>query len=536
MRVSDLNGNSSTRSTLLAAAVGAAVAAVTAATLPVIAQSAQRPSPSATPGSSAQAGPAPIAPSTVPAQPPQGAPMSFADLTARLQPAVVNISTTQRVEVGRFPRFGPGTSLEDLFRRFQEQQTEDGQPVTREATSLGSGFLISPDGFIVTNNHVISGRDGQRLVDTITVTLSDRREFQARVVGRDPLSDLAVLKIDGRNLPYVQFGNSQGTRVGDWAIAIGNPFGLGGTVTAGIVSALHRGIQGGGAYDRYIQTDASINQGNSGGPLFDLNGNVIGVNTAIFSPTGGNVGVGFAIPAELAKPVIDQLMATGRVRRGYLGVQIQNMTPAIASSLGLPRDRGEIVAGVEPNGPARAAGIQQGDVVVRIAGQDVTPDNSLSYIVANTPIGTRVPIEVIRGGKRVTLTATIGERPSEAALLGQPEPSEPQARDGTEAGAEAARRSLGLTLQALTPELRQRLRIPDSVRGVIIARVNPASDAAQQGIRQGDIIVSINQQPISTPQQAADAVAAARRAGRDTVLLFVQTGNNPGRFVGVKLQ
>ncbi|MFN3370104.1 MAG: Do family serine endopeptidase [Sphingomonadaceae bacterium] len=533
--MTDPEPKASSRTNLIAAAVGALVAGATAATLPVVAQSAQRqPAPAAQAPAAAQ--PNPIAPTIVPAQPPQGAPMSFADLTARLQPAVVNISTTQRVEVGRFPRFGPGTNLEELFRRFQEQQTDDGQPVTREATSLGSGFLISPDGYIVTNNHVISGRDGQRLVDTITVTLSDRREYQARVVGRDPLSDLALLKIDGRNLPYVQFGNSQGTRVGDWAIAIGNPFGLGGTVTAGIVSALHRGIQGGGAYDRYIQTDASINQGNSGGPLFDLNGNVIGVNTAIFSPTGGNVGVGFAIPAELAKPVIDQLMASGRVRRGYLGVQIQNMTPAIASSLGLPRDRGEIVAGVEPNGPARAAGIQQGDVVVRVAGQEVTPDNSLSYIVANTPIGTRVPIEVIRGGKRVTLTATIGERPSEAALLGQPEASEPQARGSAEAGAEAARRSLGLTLQALTPELRQQLRLPDSVRGVIISRVNPNSDAAQQGIRQGDIIVSINQQPITTPQQAADAVAAARKAGRDTVLLFVQTGNNPGRFIGVKLQ
>ncbi len=531
--MTDPDGKRVTRSTLLAAAIGAAVAAVTAATLPVVAQSTQR-QPAAPSAATVQA--APVAPSIAPAQPPQGAPMSFADLTARLQPAVVNISTTQRVEVGRFPRFGPGTNLEELFRRFQEQQTDDGRPVTREATSLGSGFLISPDGFIVTNNHVISGRDGQRLVDTITVTLSDRREFQARVVGRDPLSDLAVLKIDGRNLPYVQFGNSQGTRVGDWAIAIGNPFGLGGTVTAGIVSALHRGIQGGGAYDRYIQTDASINQGNSGGPLFDLNGNVIGVNTAIFSPTGGNVGVGFAIPAELAKPVIDQLMTSGRVRHGYLGVQIQNITPAIAASLGLPRDRGEIVAGVEPNGPARAAGVQQGDVVVRVAGQDVTPDNSLSYIVANTPIGTRVPIEVIRSGKRVTLTAVIGERPTEAALLGQPEPSEPQARGSTEAGAEAARRSLGLTLQALTPELRQQLRLPETVRGVIISRVNPNSDAAQQGIRQGDIIVSINQQPITTPQQAADAVAAARKAGRDTVLLFVQTGNNPGRFVGVKLQ
>lgn len=518
------------RTGFLTAGLSAGVAAVVATAIPVLAQGAQQTAPAA-PAPVVQSGQAPIALA------PRGAPMSFADLTARLQPAVVNISTTQRVEVGRFPRFGPGTNLEELFRRFQEQQGDDGQPVTREATSLGSGFLISADGYIVTNNHVISGRDGQKLVDTITVTLSDRREYTARVVGRDTLSDLALLKIDGQNLPYVQFGNSQGTRVGDWAIAIGNPFGLGGTVTAGIVSALHRGIQGGGAYDRYIQTDASINQGNSGGPLFDLNGNVIGVNTAIFSPTGGNVGVGFAIPAELAQPVIEQLRASGKVRRGYLGVQIQNMTPAIASSLGLPKDRGEIVASVEPGGPARAAGVQQGDVVVRVAGQDVTPDNSLSFIVANTAIGSRVPIEVIRGGKRLTLTATIGERPSEAALLGRDAEEDADATtDRKEAGAEAARKSLGLTLQALTPEIRRQLRLPDTLNGVVIADVNPSSDAAEQGLQKGDIIVSVNQIPVTSPQQAADVVATARKQNRDTVLLFAQRGSTPGRFVGVKIQ
>jgi serine protease Do len=525
---------------MLVAGLSAGIAAVVATAIPVLAQTAQPVRPAPVPAAPVTTAPPAVV--AVPAAPvvglpPAGAPISFADLTARLQPAVVNISTTQRVEVGKFPRFGPGTNLEDLFRRFQEQQTEDGQPVTREATSLGSGFIISPDGYIVTNNHVISGRDGQKLVDTITVTLSDRREFTARVVGRDPLSDLAVLKVDGQALPYVQFGNSEGTRVGDWAIAIGNPFGLGGTVTAGIVSALHRGIQGGGAYDRYIQTDASINQGNSGGPLFDLSGNVIGVNTAIFSPTGGNVGVGFAIPAELAKPVIDQLRATGKVRRGYLGVQIQNMTPAIAASLGLPKDRGEIVAAVEPSGPARAAGIQQGDVVMKVAGQDVSPDNSLSYIVANTPIGTKVPVEVIRGGKRLTLTAAIGERPTEATLLGQPEQIDPADKaEKDQPGAEAARKSLGLTLQALSPEIRQQLRLPDSVRGVVIAKVNPSSNAAEEGLQRGDIIVSVNQVPVSSPQEAADAVAAARKAGRDTVLLFVQRGTTPGRFVGIKIQ
>jgi serine protease Do len=533
------------KSRFLIAGLSGTVAAVVATAIPLLAQAPAPVAPAPlTPPARGQQAPTPPAPQTpplaaavAPALPPRGAPSSFADLTAKLQPAVVNISTTQRVEVGRFPRFGPGTNLEELFRRFQEQQTEDGQPVTREANSLGSGFIVSPDGYIVTNNHVISGRDGQKLVDTITVTLSDRREYAARVIGRDPLSDLALLKVDGRDLPYVQFGNSEGTRVGDWAIAIGNPFGLGGTVTAGIVSALHRGIQGGGAYDRYIQTDASINQGNSGGPLFDLNGNVIGVNTAIFSPTGGNVGVGFAIPAELAKPVIDQLRSGGKVRRGYLGVQIQNMTPAIAASLGLPKDRGEIVAAVEPSGPARAAGLEQGDVVVKVAGQDVTPDTSLSYIVANTPIGSRVPIEVVRGGKRLTLNATIGERPNEAALLGQPEQAEPATPgEKDQPGAEAARKSLGITLQALSPEIRQQLRLADTVQGVVVAQVNPSSNAAQEGIQRGDIIVSVNQRPVKTPQEAASIVAEARKAGRDTVLLFAQRGSTPGRFVGVKIQ
>jgi serine protease Do len=491
--------------------------------------------------SAAQAqAPAPVAPPAAlltPAEPPHGAPRSFADLTARLQPAVVNISTTQRVEVGRaFPRFGPGTSIEELFRRFQEQQGESGEPVTREATSLGSGFLISSDGYIVTNNHVISGRDGRSPVDAITVTLSDRREFRARVIGRDPLSDLALLKVDGRDLPYVRFGNSRSVRVGDWVLAIGNPFGLGGTVTAGIVSALHRNISGGGAYDRYIQTDASINQGNSGGPLFDLSGNVIGVNTAIFSPTGGNVGVGFAIPAELAQPVIEQLRTAGRVRRGYLGVQIQPLSAPIAASLGLPKDRGEIVAGVEPTGPAQKAGIRQGDVIVSVAGQDVTPDNTLSFIVANTPIGTRVPIQLIRDGQRQTIMATIGERPSEAVLQGSA-PEEPEERGGQgEPGAEAARQQLGLTLQTITPEIRQQLRLPDTVQGLVIARVNPSSDAAEQGLQRGDIVLSINQRPVRTPQEAAAVVAEARKAGRETVLLLVQRGTGPSRFVGVKMR
>ena len=474
----------------------------------------------------------------VPIMPPGGAPRSFADLTARLAPAVVNVSTTQKVEVNKMRGMVPGSPLEELFKRFQEQQGDGGAPVTREATSLGSGFIIDPSGYIVTNNHVISAGEGRGApVDTITVTLSDRREYKAKLIGRDTLTDMALLKIDAKDLPFVKFGNSQGVRVGDWAIAIGNPFGLGGTVTAGIVSALHRNI-GSGQYDRYIQTDASINQGNSGGPLFDLDGNVIGINTAIFSPTGGNVGLGFSIPAELAYPVIQQLRAAGTVKRGYLGIGIQPLTTDIAAGLGLPKDKGEIVASVEPSGPAARAGIRQGDVVVRINNSDVTYDNTLSYIVANTPVGTSVPIELIRDGQRRTLSATVAQRPAESIVQARAglAPDEDESADaGKDAGTEAAKASLGITLQPLTPALRQSLRIPETSKGVVIAGINPGSDAASNGLQRGDVILQINQRLTTTPAEAAAAVDAAKKAGRDTVLMLVQRGTTPPVYRGVKL-
>jgi len=498
------------------------------------------------------AGSAPPAQNAVPARVtagPGNSPRSFADLTANLSPAVVNVSTTQKVEVGKFTRGGPGgsggapNSLEELFKRFQEQQGNDGEPVTREATSLGSGFIVDPSGYVVTNNHVISGGEpgtpgaSKLPVETITVTLADRTEYKARVIGRDPLSDLALLKIDGNNLPYVKFGNSQAVRVGDWAIAIGNPFGLGGTVTAGIISALHRNIQS-GQYDRYIQTDAAINQGNSGGPLFDIDGNVIGINTAIFSTSGGNVGLGFAIPAEQARPVIEQLKAGAGVKRGYLGVQIQPVDAGIAAGLGLPKDHGEIVASVEPSGPAAKAGVKQGDVVVKVAGQDVTYDNTLSYIVANVVPGTKVPINVIRGGKPVTLEATVIQRPTELALRGTtatPDDSGTPDTPKSAPGAEAAKQSLGITLTPLTPQVRTELKLAPTVSGVVIAAVSPNSDAASNGLQRGDVILSINQVPTPTPAAAAAVVTEARKAGRDTVLMFVQRGANPPRFTGIKL-
>src|SRR5688572_13165556 len=349
-----------------------------------------------------------------------GAPTSFADLAARLAPAVVNISTKQRVPVRR--QVDP---FEEFFRRFGGQvpqgQAPEGpeSPPTREAGSLGSGFIISPDGYVVTNNHLIQGANGTGTVDTITITLSDRREFPARVIGRDSTSDLALLKIEGSNLPYVNFGDSTRARVGDWVVAIGNPYGLGGTVTAGIISALHRGITGQGAYDRYIQTDASINMGNSGGPMFDMAGNVIGINSALISPTGASVGIGLAIPAEAAKPVIDSLRRGQRPSRGYLGVGLQPLEESIAESLSLPKDRGELVRSVVPGEPAARAGVQQGDVIVRVNGREVTPEETVSYIIANTSVGTRVPVEIIRDGRRQTLQVQVGQRPTEEELARQ---------------------------------------------------------------------------------------------------------------------
>ncbi|MEO7240401.1 MAG: Do family serine endopeptidase, partial [Sphingomicrobium sp.] len=482
---------------------------------------------------------------------PQGAPMSFADLTARLQPSVVNISTKQRVPV----RSQSSDPFEEFFRRFdpngqgqapgqgqgqgqgQKQQAPGGGggARTRETGSLGSGFIISPDGYIVTNNHLIQGATGTGTVDSVTVIMTDRKEYPARIVGRDQTSDLALLKIEGSNLPYVNWGDSTRARVGDWVVAIGNPYGLGGTVTAGIISALHRGITGFGAYDRYIQTDASINMGNSGGPMFDLNGNVIGINSALISPTGASVGIGLAIPAELAKPVVDSLRRGQRPQRGYLGVGLQPLEESLASALGLPKDRGELVRSVQPGDPAQRAGIQQGDVIVRVNGQDVTPDQTASYIIANIAVGTRVPIDLIRDGKPVRVTATVGQRPTEeqlAKLIGSGgDGSGPDGVGGTGVGQQA----LGLSLQALTPELGRAANLPATARGVIITAVEPSSDAAEKGLQRGDLIISVNRQPVTTAAQVLAAVDAARRGGRTSVLLLVKRGPAPEGFVGIDI-
>ncbi|MBA3526433.1 MAG: Do family serine endopeptidase [Sphingomonas sp.] len=475
--------------------------------------------------------------------PPGGAPMSFAGLSARLQPAVVNISTKQRVAVRQ-----QSDPLEELFRQFgapipqqrqqqqQQQQQQQGGPRTREAGSVGSGFIISADGYVVTNNHLIQSASGSGTVDTVTVTLTNRKEYTARIIGRDQLADLALLKIEGSNFPYVNWGDSRGARVGDWILAIGNPYGFGGTVTAGIISAVHRatGATNFAAYDRYIQTDAAINMGNSGGPMFDLAGNVIGVNSALISPTGTNVGIGLAIPAEAAKPVIDALRRGERPSRGYLGVGLQPVDEDIAPSLGLPKDRGELVRSVQPGAPAALGGIQQGDVILRVNGREVNPDETVSYLIANTRVGSRVPLDIIRGGRAMRVTVAVGQRPTEEELareLGVEEEGSGQ----DDAPASPASQTLGLSLQQLTPQISRALNLPAGARGVVISAVDPSSDAAEKGLQRGDVILSINRQAVSDPAQVAAAVAAARRAGRTSVLLLVKRGTGPEAFVGVAI-
>jgi serine protease Do len=481
-------------------------------------------------------------PGAINAAPPRaGAPMSFADLAERLQPAVVNISTKQSITTPRRRAVPPG--MEEFFRRFGQEMPGqgDGDTVTQPGGSLGSGFIISADGYIVTNNHVVAPARTNAVVESITVTLTDRTEHQARVVGRDEASDLAVLKIEPRGrLPFVQFANNETIRVGDWVVAIGSPYSLGGTVTAGIVSALHRNINA-GLYDRFIQTDASINSGNSGGPLFDLQGNVVGINTALYSPTGGNIGIGFAIPAEQAVPIVDSLRRGERVRRGYIGISLQSIDEDAAEALGLERNRGELINSVTPGGPAARAGIEQGDVVITVAGRPVTPQESLAFLISQQQIGGRVPMEIVRQGQRRTVNVQIAERPTEqelARLNGiEPEGGAPEGGAAVPptptTGQAAVRTRLGMAVQTLTPDLARRGGITGDLRGVIITEIDPNSDAGRKGLRPGDVILAVNTRPTNSPDAIASAVQGTRQ---NNVLLLVRRGNAPPRSLAVTLK
>jgi len=431
----------------------------------------------------------------------RAAPDSFADLVDKLLPSVVNISTTQVVE-----STGGSEEFEEFFREFFERRGE--QPQRRRESSLGSGFIIESSGFIVTNHHVIEG------ADEITVLLHDGTSLDAEVIGSDEKTDLAVLKVsNGGPLPAAEWGDSDETRIGDWVIAIGNPFGLGGTVTAGIVSARERDIKA-GPYDDFIQTDAAINRGNSGGPMFNLDGQVIGINSVIISPYGGSAGIGFAIASNLARNVIEQLRDHGRVRRGWLGVRIQTVTDELAEGLRLDSASGALVASVTEGGPAEAAGIEQGDVVLRFDGREVEEMRKLPRMVAETGIGKAVEVVVWRKGKEVTLHVELGELDEEqlaAVNLGEePTPKESGLVE-----------SLGLELAQLTPELRTQFELGEDAEGVVITQVEAEGTAAEKGLRPGDIIVEVDQEEVKTPADVADRVERAKDEGFRVVTLLV---------------
>lgn len=426
---------------------------------------------------------------------------SFADLAEKLTPSVVNISS------------------------FSQSETENSEGNTPLSESLGSGFIIDGNGYIITNNHVVDK------AESISVTLSDNTKTEARVIGKDPKTDLALIKIETkRPLNAVKFGDSDKIRVGDWVLAIGNPFGLGSSVTAGIVSAKSRDIES-GPYDSFIQTDASINQGNSGGPMFNLQGEVIGISSAIFSTTGASQGVGFAIPANLAGWVISQLKEHGEVKRGWIGIKIQPNTPEIADSLGISANQGVVVSGVTEQGPAQKAGLQAGDIVLSFNRQPIDNTKNLSRLIAETKIGTPAPIEIWRSGQKQTLTVPIELMPEETPLSAAKETVSDAAE--TPDNGESLN-IIGFTVKEISPELAERYKLAPSTSGVVVTDILPNSDASRKGIKIGDIIVKIDKRNIIGESVFHEYVNDARRENNRPVLLAIQ-GQEALHFVAVKL-
>ncbi len=445
----------------------------------------------------------------------RGAPESFADLAEKLLPAVVNIASTANVSEQSLTG---DPQLDEFFKEFFERNRPEGP---QQETSLGSGFVIDPDGYIVTNNHVIRG------ATEVTVRLQDGTELSAELIGSDEKTDLALIKVDAAvQLPYVSWGDSDAVRIGDWVIAIGNPFGLGGSVTAGIVSARQRDINA-GPYDDFIQTDASINRGNSGGPMFDMEGGVIGVNTAIFSPSGGSIGIGFAIPSNQARVVIDQLREFGYTRRGWIGVRIQSVDAELAEGRGLDTTTGALVANVSPGGPAELAGIVAGDVILTFDGKSVNDMRQLPRIVAETPIGKSVEVVLWRDRGEKTVNLEVGELDEqEVAAAAEPDaPTLPEQGDVP---------LIGLSVASLTPEIRQAFEIGEEVTGVVITEVDANSSAAEKGLMPGDVIIDVDQKPVVSPADVDTRVQEARDNGQRVVTLLIERRGD-ARWVALRI-
>jgi serine protease Do len=463
-------------------------------------------------------------------------PEAISDASEAVIDAVVNISTSQTVDSRAGPNNGPNAApnlppgspfeefFEEFFRNRRGGQGDNQNRAPRRVNSLGSGFVIDPSGLVVTNNHVISE------ADEINVVFNDGSKLKAEIVGRDQKTDIALLRIKpDKPLKAVKFGDSDKLRIGEWVIAIGNPFGLGGSVTAGIVSARNRDINS-GPYDSYIQTDAAINRGNSGGPLFNLDGEVIGVNTAIISPSGGSIGIGFAVPSKNAVAVIDQLRQFGEMRRGWLGVRIQQVTDDIAESLGIKPPRGALVAGVDEKGPAKPAGIEPGDVIVKFDGKDIKEMKDLPRIVGDTPVGKEVPVVIVRKGKEDTKTVKLGRlEDADKAANAKNGASPPEEKS-------VVQKTLGLDLANLSDELRKKYKIKDGVKGVVITAVEPGSAGAEKRLNAGDVIVEVAQEAVANAEAVQKRIDALKKEGKRSALLLVANAEGELRFVAISLQ
>jgi serine protease Do len=472
-------------------------------------------------------------------------PENIADVAEQVIDAVVNVSTSQKIDahIGNLPDLPPGSPMEkffeDFFKRHHGQggqggqgggpggQGDQDQDEPRRVNSLGSGFIIDPSGLVVTNNHVIAE------ADEISVILNDGTKLKAELVGKDTKSDIALLRVHAdKPLHAVKFGNSDNLRLGEWVIAIGNPFSLGGSVTAGIVSARNRDINS-GPYDNYIQTDAAINRGNSGGPLFNLSGEVIGINTAIISPSGGSIGIGFAIPSDSATPIIDQLQKYGEARRGWLGVRIQQVTDELAESLSLGTPHGALVAGVDDKGPAKPGGLEPGDVVVKFDGHDIKEMRDLPRIVADTPVGKQVDVTVIRKGKEETHKVTIGRLNEDVKVAAADAKKDAPAPEKS-----VVQKTLGLELSSLTDDLRRRFKIRDNVKGVVVTGVDPnaANAAPDKHLAPGDVIAEVQYQAVNSPDDLQKRIDELRKQGKKVAVLLVSDADGETRFVALSLQ